>query len=150
MPLESRADSSEDPSIRRAEVARIRRQQDEEQLATTELRREQQEQDSQRRVADRIAAARSTAAPLPAPRDGAPPSPETAGQIYTKLTDPAHYTGTHRHRFDEDGRGRGLEGRDRVAKGGGTSRRGETVIRLAPPSPFSGCMHSDGERASAK
>lgn len=40
--------------------------------------------------------------------------------IFDKLTDPSLYTGSHKHRFDEDGRGRGLEGRDSVAKGLGT------------------------------
>ena len=28
-----------------------------------------------------------------------------------KLADPQHYTGAHRHRFDEDGRGVGIAGR---------------------------------------
>lgn len=34
------------------------------------------------------------------------------GSVFEKLTDPTLYTGTHRHRFDERGRGRGFEGRD--------------------------------------
>jgi hypothetical protein len=33
-------------------------------------------------------------------------------------TDASQYTGSHQHRFDADGKGRGLAGRDRVAKGG--------------------------------
>lgn len=41
--------------------------------------------------------------------------------IFDKLTDTKHYTGTHQHRFDAAGRGRGLAGRDRVVKGVGTS-----------------------------
>lgn len=41
--------------------------------------------------------------------------------IFDKLTDPSLYTGSHKHRFDEEGRGRGLEGRDSVAKGLGTN-----------------------------
>lgn len=40
--------------------------------------------------------------------------------IFDKLTDPSLYTGSHKHRFDDEGRGRGLEGRDSVAKGMGT------------------------------
>jgi len=39
-----------------------------------------------------------------------------AGSVYDRLTDPRGYTGLSRHRFDADGRGRGMRGRD----GGGT------------------------------
>lgn len=39
--------------------------------------------------------------------------------IFDRLTDPSSFHGTHKHRFDKDGHGRGLEGRDSVAKGGG-------------------------------
>ena len=35
------------------------------------------------------------------------------------MTDTSLYTGSHKRRFDEDGKGRGLEGRDSVAKGKG-------------------------------
>ena len=35
-------------------------------------------------------------------------------------TPSARYTGAHKHRFDEEGRGRGLAGRDFVGKGGGS------------------------------
>jgi hypothetical protein len=34
------------------------------------------------------------------------------GGIYDKLTDTSQYTGAHQARFDEDGKGRGLDGRD--------------------------------------
>jgi len=56
--------------------------------------------------------------------------------IFDKLTDPSLYTGSHRHRFDESGRGRGLEGRESIAKGLGTEPavkyRGEgTVTTIA-------------------
>jgi hypothetical protein len=48
--------------------------------------------------------------------------PKTArggrGNIYDRLTDTSQYTGTHKHRFDSSGRGRGLAGRDRISKGG--------------------------------
>ena len=40
------------------------------------------------------------------------------GNIFDRLTDSSKYTGTHKHRFDASGRGRGLDGRDRVSKGG--------------------------------
>lgn len=43
------------------------------------------------------------------------------GSIFDRLTDSSQYTGTHIHRFDATGRGRGLAGRDRVTKGRGMS-----------------------------
>ncbi|EFJ52513.1 hypothetical protein VOLCADRAFT_103013 [Volvox carteri f. nagariensis] len=39
--------------------------------------------------------------------------------IFDRLTDSSLYTGTHKHRFDENGNGRGLSGRDRISKGSG-------------------------------
>ena len=44
----------------------------------------------------------------------------TKSEVVTKLTNSALYTGTHRHRFDRDGKGRGLAGRESVPKGDGT------------------------------
>ena len=35
------------------------------------------------------------------------------------MTDTSLYTGSHKHRFDEEGKGKGLEGRDSIAKGKG-------------------------------
>ena len=35
-----------------------------------------------------------------------------AGSVFDRLTDTRGYTGTHKHRFDSGGRGRGLRGRD--------------------------------------
>jgi hypothetical protein len=35
-----------------------------------------------------------------------------AGNVFDRLTDARGYTGTHRHRFDDEGRGIGLAGRD--------------------------------------
>jgi len=32
--------------------------------------------------------------------------------VFDRLTDTRGYTGTHRHRFDDTGRGQGLKGRD--------------------------------------
>ena len=43
---------------------------------------------------------------------------EGRGNIFDRLTDTSQYTGTHKHRFDETGHGRGLDGRDRIGKGG--------------------------------
>jgi hypothetical protein len=34
------------------------------------------------------------------------------GSVIDRLTDPRGYTGAHKHRFDADGRGRGLDGRE--------------------------------------
>ena len=39
--------------------------------------------------------------------------------IFDKLTDTSLYTGTHQHRFDASGQGRGLDGRESIAKGAG-------------------------------
>ena len=44
--------------------------------------------------------------------------------IYDKLCDHKLYTGTHKHRFDNNGLGRGLAGRDRLKKGHGTLTTG--------------------------
>ena len=33
------------------------------------------------------------------------------GSVLARLTDTKRYTGAHKHRFDENGRGRGLAGR---------------------------------------
>ena len=44
----------------------------------------------------------------------------TCGAV-DRLTDTSKYTGSHKERFDESGKGRGLEGRDSVAKGQGMS-----------------------------
>ena len=38
--------------------------------------------------------------------------------IFDKLTDPSQYTGTHKERFNADGTGRGLAGRDSINKTG--------------------------------
>jgi hypothetical protein len=42
------------------------------------------------------------------------------GSIFEKLLDPELYTGTHKHRFDYLGHGKGLHGRDSTAKGPGS------------------------------
>ena len=40
-------------------------------------------------------------------------------EIVERMTDTSLYTGSHKHRFDEEGKGKGLEGRDSIAKGKG-------------------------------
>ena len=41
------------------------------------------------------------------------------GGVLDKLTDPSQYTGAHKWRFDAEGRGLGLVGRDVIPKGNG-------------------------------
>ena len=41
-------------------------------------------------------------------------SPKKADAVVARLTDPKGYTGSHAHRFDADGKGRGLAGRAEV------------------------------------
>lgn len=55
---------------------------------------------------------------------------KTSG-IYSKLTDPSLYTGSHKERFDETGKGKGLAGRDTVAK---TDDLSKIVARSNRPS----------------
>jgi hypothetical protein len=69
------------------------------------------------------------------------------GSIFDKLTDPSQYTGTHKNRFDENGKGRGIEGRsDRVELDGyvdgfkkkkSTTKKTTTVISYYPFIPLS-------------
>lgn len=41
--------------------------------------------------------------------------------VFDRLTNTSGYTGSHKQRFNADGSGRGLAGRDTIAKGGGTT-----------------------------
>ena len=43
----------------------------------------------------------------------------SSSDFVDRMTDTSKYTGTHKHRFDEEGKGKGLEGRDSIAKGKG-------------------------------
>ena len=57
-----------------------------------------------------------------------------AQQVFEKLTDYRLFTGHHKHRFDKEGRGKGLAGRDSTAKGAGHSAapyRGGNVHEIA-------------------
>ena len=62
-----------------------------------------------------------------APRSPAKSPSKAGGSIFDKLTDASLYTGTHQHRFDADGRGRGLDGRDAAPKGHGVAPKTRTV-----------------------
>ncbi|KAJ3339789.1 Tubulin polymerization-promoting protein member 3 [Gonapodya sp. JEL0774] len=42
------------------------------------------------------------------------------GNVFDRLTNSNAYTGTHKERFNADGTGRGMGGRDSIAKGAGT------------------------------
>lgn len=42
-----------------------------------------------------------------------------SSDVVDRMTDTSKYTGSHKHRFDEEGKGKGLEGRDSIAKGKG-------------------------------
>jgi hypothetical protein len=53
------------------------------------------------------------------PQSSSPSKKKGGGNIFDRLTDTSQYTGAHKHRFDADGRGRGLAGRDRIATGRG-------------------------------
>ncbi|KAJ2991570.1 Tubulin polymerization-promoting protein member 3 [Globomyces sp. JEL0801] len=55
------------------------------------------------------------------------------GNVFDRLTNTQGYTGTHKQRFDEHGNGRGLEGREAIAKGSGTQSiyRGGNVNSLS-------------------
>ncbi|KAJ3309247.1 hypothetical protein HDU76_003678, partial [Blyttiomyces sp. JEL0837] len=53
---------------------------------------------------------------------------EKKPSVFDRLTDSSGYTGSHKHRFNADGSGRGLAGRDTIAKstkGQGTYRGGD-------------------------
>ena len=42
-----------------------------------------------------------------------------SSDIVERMTDTSKYTGSHKHRFDEEGKGRGIDGRDSIPKGKG-------------------------------
>lgn len=44
------------------------------------------------------------------------PSPTNAKDVVSRLTDTKTYTGTHAHRFDEEGKGKGIVGRATVVE----------------------------------
>ena len=62
-----------------------------------------------------------------APSKATAVAPVVDRPIVAKLADPACFTGTHKHRFDADGNGRGLDGRDSIPKGKGHLPAGATL-----------------------
>ncbi|KAJ3264118.1 hypothetical protein HK104_006516, partial [Borealophlyctis nickersoniae] len=52
---------------------------------------------------------------------------QDSSNVFDRLTNTKDYTGAHKHRFNADGSGRGLAGRDAPAKGAapGTYRGGD-------------------------
>lgn len=64
-------------------------------------------------------------------KSAAAASSSGSSSVFSRLTDSSKYTGGHKHRFDEEGRGRGIAGRDSVAKGRGYARGG---AMSGPPS----------------
>eukprot|EP00013_Stygamoeba_regulata_P007930 CAMPEP_0177681272 /NCGR_PEP_ID=MMETSP0447-20121125/30623_1 /TAXON_ID=0 /ORGANISM="Stygamoeba regulata, Strain BSH-02190019" /LENGTH=220 /DNA_ID=CAMNT_0019190669 /DNA_START=108 /DNA_END=766 /DNA_ORIENTATION=+ len=86
-------------------------------------------------------------------RNGEPFEVVKAEEIFNRLTDPTKYTGSHKQRFDEEGRGKGKAGREdkqeHATKGyvtgfsGGTdktvsSQAASVTDRLTDPTKFSG------------
>ena len=61
-------------------------------------------------------------------------SPKKADAITARLTDPKLYTGSHVHRFDADGKGRGLAGRAEVVefKGNTNTAAVESTVDSRP------------------
>ena len=51
------------------------------------------------------------------------------GSVFDRMTDPSGYTGAHAERFGADGRGKGLDGRDSIAKGGNAAGLQNMVAR---------------------
>ena len=51
------------------------------------------------------------------------------GSVFDRLTNPAGYTGAHAARFDSNGVGKGLAGRDSIAKGGADPRGLQANLR---------------------
>ncbi|KAL3900861.1 MAG: hypothetical protein SGCHY_001031 [Lobulomycetales sp.] len=46
---------------------------------------------------------------------------KSSGSVFDRLTDTSGYTGSHAHRFNADGTGKGLTGRETVRKGNGST-----------------------------
>ena len=79
------------------------------------------------------------------------PSPHSLTISYLCVPLAQHYTGAHRHRFDDSGIGKGVHGRDAVRTGKGhtgrgTSHRGGDTSRSAQPKSFDSQTRNDGVR----
>ncbi len=73
----------------------------------------------------------------------------TKRSIFDKLTDSKLYTGAHKARFDKDGKGRGLDGRDSLATGKGTHTGGTALHSKAKPAEVGGAAESESAPAAA-
>lgn len=62
-----------------------------------------------------------------------------------RMTDASHYTGTHKERFDESGKGRGMAGRDSNAKG-----RGSMPALMGQQPGYVGGYKNEGSYSSPK
>jgi len=76
-------------------------------------------------------------------KSSGPPSKKAASSIFDRLTDPNLYTGTHKTRFDKDGKGLGLKGRDSISKGVGHV---PATVMLSRPVRNSSLTETKGER----
>ncbi|KAH8045402.1 hypothetical protein JL720_16723 [Aureococcus anophagefferens] len=74
---------------------------------------------------------------------GGPKARGTEPESLGRLTDAALYTGSHKHRFDADGNGRGLDGRDSIPKGKGhiPANAGLQLRRYANAGPMPDFVH---------
>lgn len=62
-----------------------------------------------------------------------------------RMTDVSQYTGTHKERFDETGKGRGMAGRDSTAKG-----RGSTPALVSGQAGYVAGYKNEGTYSSPK
>ena len=73
---------------------------------------------------------------------------EYYGNVFDKMTDPALYTGSHRHRFDEFGNGRGAAGRELGARGQGCGFKKQSQASGGGTLAVSGAAWADGLRGN--
>ncbi|KAH0572419.1 p25-alpha family protein [Spironucleus salmonicida] len=80
-------------------------------------------------------AAKPAAAAKPVPKESGVESGRdkckgpSGGSVYDRMTNPAGFTGAHAARFNSDGSGKGLAGRDSIAKGGQAAGLANMVAR---------------------
>ena len=79
---------------------------------------------SEQEVGDAVAAAAPSSSGTRADSDA----------VLAHFTDTSQYTGAHKHRFDEAGKGKGPAGRDSIAKGNG-HKPSQGLAGLADRSP---------------
>ena len=76
----------------------------------------------------------------------------TGRDIVSRLTDTSKYTGTHKHRFDEDGKGRGIAGRDQPNLTADlsqiTNRQAATVTGVPIAAAIAGGLKNYGSTSS--